>query len=385
MTADQAADGFEFILEDDYSGVRYCSELLKKDSNPDGLSIDLETPIKKLQYDIDEMDNRVEAIIKQNSIHVIEQIETQKEAHSFAQKSMEPTLDYLNLSYRRLETDIIQPYEHALRLQSALSKIHQTSNGLREVLVFLYLTKQVSNVRSLNEKDPDFVKQLLAMASAHEQIQKTFSENVGLKSLRVVKKYEIEVVKPSRQHVLKSIAVRFGSLCLDQEYLQNNSDNLAQLALSLYALSPKECFSCLDKSISMKISRDSQLLTKTITSIRNFSNALDEVVMKCKVLGQLESSLTNYNRGSQNLLLEYISHKKTESLVRLYWSRIARNFKTEFEVSLKRGGPVGKSLITNSKAIIQSINKFMKLSSDDDSWKKNLELMLDAVSSLNSI
>ena len=184
--------------------------------------------------------------------------------------------EYLSMSYNRLQNEVLEPYENALKLQTVSSKIHQTSTLLRSSLIYVHMISQLQQIPL--EPDNDAEDQLsrgLKIAAIHSQLKISIEENPNLKTLQLIKKCEDEIVAPKRQELLKYLSSNLTRDCLNNHKLENNSKRVLTLIKSLHTLSPIDFVGTIDKVLLAKIQTTTQVLSRTITSIRNFGLAMD--------------------------------------------------------------------------------------------------------------
>ncbi|SCU86303.1 LAME_0D05468g1_1 [Lachancea meyersii CBS 8951] len=384
MSSGKHLKDFEQYLDPEFRASQACFELLKGSHiDPDSNELDLLTSIKKVRYALDEVNKRSENVIRANPLHLIDTFDNRNLARIKTRESLGPNIEYLKMSYSRLDKDVLEPYEECLQLQSALSKIHQTSSILRDVLTFLHLLKQLGNT------DPSALKNetnlsdqtLLTLASAHAQIQTALFSNPNLRALRFVKKYETETLTPSRRETLKVMSESLIQTYSGEMKSQSKLESASRLLPALYELSPKDFVSVMDKILLSRINSSAQALTKTITSIKIIPTALESTVRNAQNVSLLENTLRATTIDTVSLFSEYISHKKHDSLIDMFWNRVSKAFRKDFETSFTRGGPVGKALASNSAVIMQSIRQ--TLNTDPVIASCGLEKMLDSVSILN--
>ncbi|CAR25021.1 Golgi transport complex subunit COG5 [Lachancea thermotolerans CBS 6340] len=375
---------FEDYLTPDFNASRTCNKLLKA-SNPDLQceELDLVTPLKKVKYHIEEIERRNDDVIKANPSHLIESFDSKKIAQVQTRDALSSSLEYLSMSYKRLDAEVLEPYQKCLLLRSALSKIHQTSSILRDVSIFLHLLRQVTGFGTLDQTDPSAHQKALILASIHSQIQTELSSNPNLGALELVKKYDVETILPSRRNTVRYLSDRLFSDCANNLEVQSKNLDVTQLAKALYELSQKDFITVIDRVLLSKITNSTQTLSKTITSIKTLPAALETVMKNGRDVRALGRALNEAASTKSTLLKDYLSHKKHSCISEMFWSRVSKNFKREFEISFNRGGPVGKSLAANSSVILESIINAMKDSTEKENGESNLEKMLDSVAILN--
>lgn len=221
----------------------------------------------------------------------------------------------------------------------------------------------------------------------YSQLQMAVQENVNLKSLQVIKTLEIQIGRDYRKKLLDYLVLSLTKECLNVLKIQNNRDTIKTLAKNLFILSPTEFFNTIDKIILSHVSTNSQILAKTINSVKTFPNLFDEIATKGRSMYILERILGDVKvKNNSNLLAEYSSQGRFQGMgVRdLFWSRIATNFKKEIDISFKRGGPVGKSLQKNQNILRDSITKSMNKSSDRNDYQRYADMMMKSLTILSS-
>lgn len=381
MSNTNELEDFEAFLEESFSVIQFCNELLKATNpNVEASELDLKTPIKKITYDLSEVEKRIDAVVKSNPSHILDQVDKRGLARDKVGTTLKPSLEYLNMSYNRLNTEVLQPYEHALKLQSALSKVHQTSSILRDVLVFIHLVTQIDTLAL--EKSENTTQSCLRLASLYSQIQLNLDENSNLKSLQLVKKYEAEIIRDKRQELLRYISNSLIKECLNNYKITNNLEGIQNLMMALFTLSFKDYVSTIDKILLSKITSTNQVLARTITSIRNFPMAMDDAVKNGESVFILEGILEKAKTENSHLLKEYLSQKRYQSLRDIFWTKVSNNFQKDFEISFNRGGPVGKSLLNNENMIKKVIKEYMPKSSNSEVYKSDYDTMMMSISIL---
>ncbi|SMN22229.1 similar to Saccharomyces cerevisiae YNL051W COG5 Component of the conserved oligomeric Golgi complex (Cog1p through Cog8p) [Maudiozyma saulgeensis] len=379
-------DDFEEFLTDQFNEVRFANDLLRSTNNGvDSTTLDLETPVKKINYDLKEINSRVDTLINKNPTIMVNQIYKEKSIDDTIQSGLKSSLQYLDISYQRLQDDVLIPYTKAQKLQTILNKIHQTSNILRDSLIYIHLATRIQEI--MDEEQKLSIERASQVTQLYSQLQLAIQQDVNLKSLQVIKTLEIQIGKDYRRRLLDYLVLTLTKECMNTFKIQNNKDTIKILAKNLFILSPPEFFNTINKIILSHVNINSQVLMKTINSAKTFPETFDEIVKKSHSIYALERILGDVHvKTNSNLLAEYSSQGKLQGMtVRdLFWSRIASNFKKEIDISFKRGGPVGKALQKNRKILIDSINKSMLKSSDRKDYQKHSDMMLRSISILST-
>ncbi|CAG97955.1 Golgi transport complex subunit COG5 [Kluyveromyces lactis] len=387
MAQNDPLQGFEDFLEADFQPLRFANDLLKVTNNgTDTDVLDLKTCVKRCSYDLQELDRRIEGAIKTNPSHVLEQIEKRKKEKSFVGDTLKSNTEYLSMSYNRLQQDILEPFERALKLQTVSSKIHQTTTLLRSSLIYVHMISQLQMMPLETDSTDD--EQLacgLKIAALHSQLKINIEQNPNLATLQLIKSCENNVVSPNRQELLRYLSTNLTRDCLNNLKMENNPKRIVTLIKALYTLSPVDLFDTIDKVLSSKIQTTAQVLSKTITSIRNFNLSLDDAMENRNSILTLQNLMEECEiEGNTNTLRNYLSQRKFSSLIDQFWSKVTNSFKRDFEMSYNRGGPVGKSLQSNSNLIYEAISKCFGENDPSNELQGELQYILKAVSILDT-
>ena len=385
-------DDFSDLLTDHFDASRFANDLLKS-TNPSAtsdLSLDLATPVKKISYDLSELDSRANALVNKHPTVMVDQIYKEHAADDAIRKGLAPSLRYLDISYQRLQDEVMVPYQRAQKLQSVLSKVHQTADILRDALIYIHLATRIQQTMAATPRlSLETASQLTTLFA---QLQLTVQENVNLRSLQVIKTLELQVGRECRKKLLDFLVAALTKECLNTFKIQNNRDTIKTLAFNLYTLSPQEFAATVHKIVLSHVAANSQILSKTINAVRTFPETLDEVVKKgyamCTLERILADTAVSSNGTKSTLLVECAVHGKTQAQQQgqtprdIFWSKLAANFKRDIDISFKRGGPVGKSLQRNYQGLIEAMKKYMPGSSDRRDYQKHLDAMMKSIAIL---
>ena len=397
---------YDTFLEPDFNPISFANDLLLA-TNSSQNELDLSTSIKRVKFDINNIDLNLEKISTDDHDNLIKEIHKSITSKELFQQ-ITPQLDHVNSSYQRLEKDIIDPYKEATKIQDALKKLHSTSYLLRSVTYFLFLVQQIedfSNSEEISNTIPNNskinTKLLVKLSKYHQQLNTHNSKNPNLKSLRIVKEYEPIAIERTRsllqllKNSIKSIAERS---------IKSKSDiELKETFQSLALLDKSELYNSIRELLSTNVIISVNFLTRVLNSPRNIENALDEVAKKgalisniSKLLDQIdlnsitdvESLSTNSqnNISKKSLLNDLLDSLEIVNLLSVFWRDVAKKFELKFKETMNRGGPVAKSLSSYKEQIRASIIK--KVTQSDSSISKDgieVRMMLNSVSTLERI
>ncbi|GAV53592.1 hypothetical protein ZYGR_0AK00940 [Zygosaccharomyces rouxii] len=377
-------EDFEVFLENEFDAQRFGNDLIKATNTDDSATeLDIDTPIKKINYDIGEVDTRIEKLINDNPLQILDQISRTKTSRATVRDGLKPSLDYLDMSYKRLQ-EVLDPYEKAQKLQSVLSKVHQTSMLLRDALIYIHL---VNSIKFINETTQQLNPQrALELASLHSQLQLGINQSANLKSLRLIKKFDTEVVGPSFKELLTYLSTELNSVCSETDRIKSNRENVMVLLKALHSLSSQEFATIVQRIVSSHIQSSVQALVKTINFVKSFPPAMEITAERGHTICFLQSLLRDIKSDNTNLLNEYTSQMKPKPLTprEFYWNQVSSGFKKDLDVSYRRGGPVGKVLQKSREFIEQTIRTNMPNSVDNTDYEDDMQVMLNSVAILST-
>lgn len=377
-------EDFEVFLENEFNAQRFGNDLIKATNTDDSTAeLDIDTPIKKINYDIGGIDTRIEKLINDNPLQILDQISRTKASRTTVRDGLKPSLDYLDMSYKRLQ-EVLEPYEKAQKLQNVLSKVHQTSILLRDALIYIHL---VNSIKVINESNQQLNSQMaLELASLHSQLESGINQSANLKSLRLIKKFDIDVVGPSSKELLNYLSTELNRVCSDTNNLNANRENVVVLLKALHSFSLQEFANTVHRIVLSHVQASVQALIKTINFVKNFPPAMEIAVKRGYTISFVQSLLRDIKSDNTNFLNEYTSQMKPKPLTprEFYWKQVATSFKKDLDISYKRGGPVGKALQRSREFIEQTIRKTMVNSTDNADYEADMQTMLNSVSVLST-
>lgn len=388
---------YDTFLEPDFNPIGFANDLLLA-TNSNQNELDISTSIKRVKFDINNVDLNLEKISAEEHDNIIKEIHKSNTSKELFQQ-LSPHLDLVNTSYQRLQKDIIDPYKEATKIQDALKKIHSTSYLLRAVTYFLYLVQQIEEITTSDS----FVtpgqnsKLLVKLAKYHQQLNSHILKNPNLKSLRLVRDYEPIALEKNKQ--LLTI-LRTSVKSIDERSIKSKSETEIKEIFQAFALLDKlELYRSINDLLLTNVTVSVNLLTRVLNSPRNLENALDEVRRKGTLISQasklleqiplknvIEQNTISTSSNKITLLADLLDTLEISNLLSVFWRDTAKKFEVKFRETMNRGGPVAKSLSSYKEQIRNSIVKKV-VQSDPTLSKDGIEvrMMLNAVSSLERV
>lgn len=386
-------EDFEAFLEETFDPLKFATSLLLATNVADDSELDLGTSIKKLQFDANEVDKRMEKLALLNHELLINNFSKIETTRSLLESQINPLTARVKTAYHRINTDIVQPYDDAVKLNGALKKVHATLNLLRGANFFFLFVQQLQDCEKQFESAPDN-RDVVRLARLHRQVGDMFTKNVfstaedsvDLLSLKLVRDYQpifqvklAEFTAELSSNVSNDLG-HHSSFVADNNQLQNN---LAALAV----LDEQELFSVLDKGVMSKsIQVALTSLTRSLQLPRNFDSVLSEVSQLSKIfISTLSQLLHNCpsvgadGRHASTSLLDKFEKslaKEGPSIETVYWARLTYKFKKNLAATMARGGPIARNLRSHYSSINTSVLRVLEGQAKTD--------MLDATALINT-
>ncbi|OUM53095.1 hypothetical protein BVG19_g2347 [[Candida] boidinii] len=439
-SADIDLTDYESYLDPDFKSTEFANELVMATNNSDDSNLDLSTPMKRLQFDLKDIDKKLKKLSNDNYIELIKNFNKLDELN-VAVKIIDPSISLLNNSYDRLNNEIAKPYDEALTLHSALKRLHTTSTLLRSSTYFLYLIQQIEESFSLlqarinklqikshlqqtqqnyyqqqqnqhNQQyqiqdDPESFKLLLRCCKNQYSLRQHLSESPFLKSLKLVRDYELFL----KDRNLKSLEICTSNI---KSFNLNTSEAaMSNIILSLIYLSPETLYNLIQQILSTQTVSSISFLVHTLNSPKSFNSIMSDVMERAKYVSKLqtvmgkvtwplseteathqpngkdEDILNNNNNsttGRMSILKKVTKILELQDILSTFWKDVAVGFEPKLRETMNKGGPVAKALRTFSEQIKNSIKANVVASGyikplKDDSIE--VRMMLNSVRSLD--
>ncbi|GAV30077.1 hypothetical protein PMKS-003583 [Pichia membranifaciens] len=175
-------------LSKSFNAGELANRLLLETNNTQDSEIELETSIKKLDFDISDLNSKIDDSVRENSGLLIEEF-AQVEEFKDEIKKIQPSVNQLNNSFQRLEDEIIKPYNECVNLQMALKKVHQTNKLLRSLTFAIYLINKIEEIdKSENNLSVKPFKQLYNLSTLLRELT-SYINNPSLKLIKLIRDY----------------------------------------------------------------------------------------------------------------------------------------------------------------------------------------------------
>ena len=364
-TANELED-FEAYLESDFNAVKFAGDILSISNGSENPELDLATPLKKLKYDLNELEKRMKSISSSNYDSLIKNFSEIEQYRKVTQDRINPALKQINKPFEKIKHEVIEPYEKAVKLNNALKKMCTTVLLLRSVGFFILIIQQLEEVQSMllslgrvQSDSGDVIK----LSRLHNQLQSLYEElakesgkDTSALSIKLVRDYRT-TADTRRQILIQECSNTIGTELGKVTGLHIKNTKLYNSLQALYILTPKEFFIVFDKSsIQKQVTLSTGQLSKALQSPRNFTSILMETRESAMAyFDKLTDLLRNWKFHvhddtvpiTQIILMEF----KVDAFSKIYWQRLAQQFKRNIVATMARGGPIAKNLKVYSQGL----------------------------------
>jgi hypothetical protein len=360
-------DDFEAFLEPDFNPQRFVNDLIVGVNGNDCDNLDLVTPIKKLKFDIEECNKRMEKIANGNYESLVENFNQIETAKQLLKATINPSVERVNLSFERIQSEVILPYDEAVKLNTALKKIHKTVEILRGASFFIIMIQQLQSLEESNNP--------VKLARLHNQLTQIYETEATSTLLPIKLIRNFQGIQFTKKTKLFNDATNTVTNDINHHSSFNDKNETLQSNLQvLYILNPKDFFLVLEKaSLNRQVQLASTQLQRSLQSPRNFTEAISEIKENAeeyfRTLMAILSKCTPKDEDLESLALKFYN----TPLIDIFWQRVALKFKKNVAATMARGGPIAKNL----KLYNEGLNKTVKDTFQDTPEQ---QLLLDALS-----
>lgn len=376
-------EDFEAFLETNFDPQQFANELLLATNGQENPHLDLVTPIKKLKFDIQECDKRIEKISSSNYSSLISNFQKIAEYQKILTTQINPNLERINAPFKRIKQEVVEPFDEAMKLNKALKRIHLTLELLRGTSFFIFIIQQIEELTSvLNERD------LVRLAKLHIQINQMYQDatsekgaEVSVLSVKLIRDYQYIAISKRANFLSQCINVVSGDFN-HPSTLERKNQKLHSHLSALYILDSSEFFNVFDRStITRKVQSASAQLSRALQSPRNFTAILTEVKEESsEYFTKLSDILSDWKSESDDDKLTFLEivlkYYKLESLTELFWTKLNQKFKKSIVAAMARGGPIAKNLKIYSQGLKTSVLETFKL-------EEERNMLLDSLSMID--
>jgi hypothetical protein len=409
---------YDAFLKNDFNSSELANKLLLETNNIHDSTLELETSIKKLGFDLNDINSKIEENVKVNSrtlIDEFDQVEILKEQKDL----IKPSINQLSISFDRLDNEIIKPYNECTNLQMALKKIYQTNKLLRFLTFIVHLLNKIEEIdKSENNLSTKPFKNLYDLSVLLNEFN-SLSNNPSFNLIKLIRDYiQFSKILIKRCETIIQYQIKNLLKFPIQEYItsSNTNNNFSTNNNNIFV--EKSLFNLLSSSMLLNNSNflSNIELLYTATSkhsinliLRNLNNTkylplyIKSLEKPAILVQQLENFMKSTKWIDSNKLLEFTDitvwdylrsndlfklfdadEMKSIGLIDKFWRDIALSVDLNIKEVVNRGGPIVKNLKSIKKKLENEIkNVVMNSYNDKNSQSKTEKLEIRMM--LNSI
>lgn len=363
---------YEAYLSSDFNAAQLANSLFLETNNSHDSSLDLETSIKKLGFDLNDLNLKINENVKTNSkilIKEFDQIEKLKNETDL----LKPSINQLNNSFERLNNEIIKPYNECINLQNALKKIHQTNKILRSLTFIVYLLNKIEEIdkseNSLSTKPFKILYNLSVLLNEFNN----YSNKQSLNLIKLISDYiKFSVILTKRCENIIQFQIKNLLKFQVNDYLNNNNkielktENNEKILFNLLAssllLNNSNFISLIELIYSTSIKHSINLILRNLNNTKFLPSYIKSLELPSNLIATLENFMKNNkwisssishisditiweNIRNNNLIKIFnIDELNSISLIDKFWRDVALGVDSGVKETVNRGGPIVKNL-----------------------------------------
>lgn len=358
---------FTELINPDFNHITHAQSLLLATNGTESAELDLATPIKKLSFDIDELENRMTSLTTQNYQALAQKFEELDTYRDAIKSVINPSLDRIVASYDRVHTQVLKPYAEACKLHFGLKNIQATLALLRGSSFVVFMIQQIQDQEtSIASLPDDENRDTVRLAKLYTQATQFYDEQVkqndtDLMSVQIIRDY-LPILESGKRRFVENCNQYVSSCFQHRTSLVLSNMGLRDRLLALYASSDEELYRLFDKYAIVKpVQVASTQLARALQAPRNFSTIMKDVELDftdhCDRLKQITAHCNVPTDSTETVSLQslLLEHFKVSSFRILFCTRLTAMFTTNIETTLARGGPIAKNLRVYNQGIQNTV------------------------------
>lgn len=358
-------EDFEAFTEAEFSATAFAASLLSATNVLDDTELDLATPTKKLQFDANECERRMDKLAATHYELLINNFGNIDATRALMEQSINPLAQRMRKAYERIHNDIVGPYDDAVRLNGALRKVHATASLLRGAGFFLLFVQQLQDCERAMELGEDN-RDVVRLARLHRQLAGFFAkqDGVDLLSLRLVRDYH-PLFQVKNAELVADLSAKISNDLGHHSLFMPDNAELQHNMVALHVLDDAEFLAVVDKMAMAKLIQIAvTLATRALQSPRNLSAVLAEIKQTALVFCSTLALLLANCATDLGTLLEVfeasLKDEPTPSVEAVYWARLAYRFKKNIAATMARGGPIARNLRSLYASIVEAADSVLE-------------------------
>ncbi|CAP64507.1 uncharacterized protein PODANS_5_7920 [Podospora anserina S mat+] len=403
---------YEAFLSPTFSPSAFANTLVLSTNNPTELPLDLSTPLRRVLFDIQEIDSHIDSLTTRSSIPLLSHTKSQTDASVKIVSEVDAQLKALNESYKQLEKQVIQKHSEAEQVKLVAARLWETLRLGRAVGRALQLGRQLevqngeltgsatasvtTSAASLKsrERQQDH-RALVRCTHTLLQLRELFAsvgtpggEGYGLEKVLVVRTLREQIVAPVEKNVRETaerIAREFsvGSASGSATFAQSEEikGRTVSALTALYLLTqgptrpnekwaPTLMLQALEGYLRSALQSSIAGLSRALANLDSLSRTLAEVGARCQNVVALEAVLEGTKvpvhpmlQGKQpvqggNMLQPLLAYLETGSLASYFWRTMASSMAPRVQEIVAKGNTTAaRTLRANRQSVGEAIRE----------------------------
>lgn len=397
---------YETFLAPGFDPCAFANTLVLSTNDPNDTPLDLSTPLSRVLFDIQEIDSHIDLLTARSAVALLAHTKEQTEKSRHVLDELEPQVQSLQDSYRRLEKEVIQKHAEADEVRRVAVRLWDTLRLGRSVGRCLQLGRQLEvqhaelaagEVSRRADDHLALVRCTHTILSLRETLQQRApsEEGYGLDKVDAIRSLQASVVGPIQKAVQESaerIVREFslGSAAGTLTFAQSEEAKARTVSAltTLYLISPTALarsetwtpatmLGALESYLRAALQSSISGLARSLAALPSLERTLGEVSARCQNVVSLEGLLastpapphplrvllltfpagTTTAGNADNLLQPLLARLETGSLASYFWRTLASNLSARVQDIVNRGGVSARTLRTNRNSVGEAIRE----------------------------
>jgi len=411
---------FDSLTSPDFSPYEHAATLIQRTNNPSE-SVDLNTPLSRALFDLQEIDSHIHTLTSRSAIDILEYTKTQNHAAQRILERVDEERTKLNASYARLEKEVAGRYDRAIEAKTSASRSWEVLRLGRSVQRVLNVARQfetaisdsgLGSSRTGKEDHRALLRASYILLSFRELMAGAEGPELGRVNLvrtlrgRIFEDGEARILDYARRVVREfSMSSLAGPAAASATFrdAEDNRSRFTSATYILYLLSPapridgksmnKSDFEpeyllrALQSYLQSAITSSSAAMGRALAQLPSLEKTMIDISARCQNIVALEALLrgiqapnhpllhdaapeAEVNRNASNdddvlaieeekcnLLDPLLQALDTASLPSYFWRSLAASLATRVQEILHRGGISARTLRSQKEGVRTEIRE----------------------------
>ena len=412
---------YETFLDPDFSPSSFANSLVLATNNPSDTPLDLSTPLSRVLFDVQEIDNHIHTLTTKSALPLLNHTKEQDDAGQRIVNEVKAQVASLTDGYQRLEREIIRRYEAADEVRIAVERLWQTVKIGRAVGRCLLLGRQLEaqmgevgtataakkedhramiraattllTIRQLlaasgPDKEGEHLSRIHLITNLQSSLLATSDSSLQNRGQQIIREFSMSSLAPSPS----------GPATYTQS--EETKARTTSALLTLHLLSPQLLLSSLQSYLRTSLTSSLASIARALANLPNLDRTLLEVAARCQSIVALESLLetvkplatpvkepTRGNSEPSNFLQPLLAALDTSSLPSYFWRSLAEGLAGRVSDLVSRGGVNARTLRSQRERVRESIRDCVFKGSQgpggvqgrEGAWEREAAVMVGSV------